>query len=712
MTNSVKFFSKSKLFFLNNFDLIFALFLAFFLNIAIRMIEFPLWQNQSFQIGDEYLMATHDAYTWLAGAKGVGRTVADPFSALIRIIHELTGLQLGTIGFWLPVVMIPFLVLPVCLLCRLLRLTEAGVVFSILTVSSLGYLVRTRLGFCDTDLLTLLLPLAFVCTLIVWLASQTRNSWQNNSLYLCMSPPRAILVAFLAGVIGMVNISVYHQGGSILLAVFGMALLIGFVFSRPGHRLHVWSGLLVAFALTFGNFLSIIIALVTAGVVYFKSSLLKIKWSPVVILILSFAVMYDVAFYKMLLGYVTKILAYAKFYEVTAPDGVVSLNLPSVLQSVREAQTLEWLEMIDRIAGNKYIFFLGGVGLIFVGIRRPQLWLLLPFLVLAVASVKLGNRFSMFGGVAIGAGLGLGLAELMRVCNQGSGRQWISQLVLCCFALWPASQFMTKINPVPVLPKVYAQTFLDLRDSTAPDTRLWQWWDYGYAGQYYAERVTFGDGGKHNGTWLYPLAKIHATHSPKQASQVMQFVTYSQKQSGKGNSPDTYYWTNPVADFEKLGPVNASAFMETLLIKDMEFPSDLPSQYFVVSWENLRLASWISYYGNWDVVTGTSSPGKIQQVKGEVRIDSVTGALRLSGKSQILDSVDVIDDKQGKRFEWPNGSGMHLVLNQMSKQVFLMDTKMYGSMMVQLLIADARSFEPYFELVDDKYPWTRVYRAK
>jgi dolichyl-diphosphooligosaccharide--protein glycosyltransferase len=712
MINSISAIKNVKAFVYNNFDVLFALLLSIFLNIAVRMIEFPLWQNVSFQIGDEYLMATHDAYTWLAGAKGVGRTVADPFSALIRMIHDLTGLKLGTIGFWLPVVMVPFLVIPVCILCRLLRLTEGAVVFSIMAVSSLGFLVRTRLGFCDTDLLTLLLPLTFVCTLIVWLASQTRSPWQNIDLYLCMSPSRAIVVAFLAGIIGMVNISVYHQGGSILLAVLGMAVIIGSVFARGGHRLYIWSGLLVAFALTYGNFLSIILALVATSVVYFKFDLLKIKWAFVVLLIFTLVVMYDVAFYKILLGYVTKILAYAKIFEVTAPSGSASLNLPSVLQSVREAQSLQWLEMMDRVAGNKFIFFLGIAGLIFVGIRRPQLWLLFPFLLLAVASVKLGNRFTMFGGVAIGAGLGLGLAELMRFYNQSFGRQWIAQLILCCFALWPASQMMIKANPAPVLPKIYAQTFLDLRDSTDPDARLWQWWDYGYAGQYYAERITFGDGGKHNGTWLYPLARVHATPSPKQASQLMRYVTISQKKSANTDLPSKYYWFNPVSELEKMGSESATEFMNKLSIADLEFPSDIPPQYFVLSWENLRLASWISYYGNWDLVSGSSSPGKIQQVRGEVRIDSASGSLGVNGKSQSLDSVDIIDDNQNRRFEWANGTGMHLILNQMSKQVFLMDSKLYNSMMVQMLIGDTKSFEPHFELVDDKYPWTRVYRAK
>ena len=36
-------------------------------------------------------------------------------------------------------------------------------------------------------------------------------------------------------------------------------------------------------------------------------------------------------------------------------------------------------------------------------------------------------------------------------------------------------------------------------------------------------------------------------------------------------------------------------------------PSDLDllDQYFVVFWKNLRLSYWISFYGNWDLISGT-----------------------------------------------------------------------------------------------------------
>ncbi len=301
----------------------------------------------------------------------------------------------------------------------------------------------------------------------------------------------------------------------------------------------------------------------------------------------------------------------------------------------------------------------------------------------------------MYGGVALGAGFGFGLAELMRLLGQNQGRRWIAQLLLACFAFWPASAFMQEMQPVPVLPKQYAQTFLDLREKTEPDARLWQWWDYGYAGQYYAERTTFGDGGFHDGQWLYPLARVHSTSSPLQAAQLMKFVTLDQRDNASDQTSAQYYWSDPIASLRAMGAENATAFIAELALTKQDFPAGLPAQYLVVSWENLRLGGWIGYYGNWDLVSGTSAPGKIQQVKGEVRIDTASGTMVVAGNGVPVDSLDVVEQNGTRHFDWSNGAGSHAVINQFSRQVFLLDSKMYRSMMIQMLIADLVPLSPF-----------------
>ena len=687
-----------------------AISIAIFLTVAIRVVEYPAWQVESLMVNGEPLMATHDAYAWLAGAKGVGYYTVSRFAAMIRLIHDLTGIALGTIGFWLPVVVVPMLAIPACLLARVLRMSEAGVVFSVLTGSSLGYLVRTRLGFCDTDLVSLFFPVIFVGTLIVWVSSQSRSLWQDTDDF-NVSTWQNIFLLLLTGFFGMANVFFYPKGGSLLLAILGVAAFVCLVLSRRGRRPHVCCGFVLVYSMIYGGIFGLIGAFL-ALLLLASPHILQRRDGLAMLLFLSIGVAYLTDLHSLVLRYATMVLDYSKISDIELVSNASSLKLPPIVQSVREAQNLQWGQVMDRIAGSSIIFILGLISYIFAVVRRPPLLIFFPFLILGLASVKLGNRFAMYGGVALGAGLGFGLAELMRILKQSQGRRWIVQLGLCCFVFWPVGKMMSEMTPVPVLPKVYAHTFLELRDSAEPEARLWQWWDYGYAGQYYAERATFGDGGMHDGPWLYPLAKIHASDSPRQASQLMRFVTLSQSNSLNDDSPAKYYWSNPVAEFQRMGPRESSEFVDNLAVNDLDLPADIPAQYFVVAWENLRLASWISYYGTWDVVTGTSSPGKIQQVRGDIRFDSTKGTLGVNGKSQPIDSLDIIDDNQSKRFEWPSGTGMHVLLNQMSKQVFLMDSKMYRSMMVQMLIADPKSFEPHFELVDDKFPWTRVYRAK
>ena len=48
----------------------------------------------------------------------------------------------------------------------------------------------------------------------------------------------------------------------------------------------------------------------------------------------------------------------------------------------------------------------------------------------------------------------------------------------------------------------------------------------------------------------------------------------------------------------------------------------------------------------------------------------------------------------------------------MEGELFIIDRKSYNSMMVPVLLDEPAKFEEHFELVMDRAPWVRVYRAK
>ncbi len=114
------------------------------------------------------------------------------------------------------------------------------------------------------------------------------------------------------------------------------------------------------------------------------------------------------------------------------------------------------------------------------------------------------------------------------------------------------------------------------------------------------------------------------------------------------------------------------------------FPPRCPTTSCVL--ENLRLAG-----GSVSTGTGTSSRERARRA----------GCSRCAGRSGLIPNAGPCCQRpvhahrlpgcrreNGTRhFEWPNGSGSHVLINQAARQVFLMDRKMYGSMMVQMLIA-------------------------
>ena len=172
------------------------------------------------------------------------------------------------------------------------------------------------------------------------------------------------------------------------------------------------------------------------------------------------------------------------------------------------------------------------------------------------------------------------------------------------------------------------------------------------------------------------------------------------------------YLANPVALLEDKGSERAMAFVEFLAEEDKSFSKDLPPQYFVLTWQNMSLAYWISHFGNWDLAKGEASPGRIRQIRGEASFNTRKGTIQLRDRSLPLGELTLIRESGIRTESWPNSSNVHAVLNQVMGELFIMDGKIYNSMMVRMLLDEPSQFSDHFELVMNRAPWVRVYRAK
>ena len=84
-----------------------------------------------------------------------------------------------------------------------------------------------------------------------------------------------IALALLAGWMGALNVSFYPQGGSLILAVLGVAVALSLLLTPASRRGQVWCGLLLVFALTFGGWPGAVVAVGLSALLAFRPDLLE-----------------------------------------------------------------------------------------------------------------------------------------------------------------------------------------------------------------------------------------------------------------------------------------------------------------------------------------------------------------------------------------------------------------------------------------------------
>lgn len=703
---------------------ILATILAYAVCLGLRLLEAPAWNQEQFQVQAEPIMATHDAYFFLAGAQETARPQAahEPFFMLTRFFHAVSGMSYGNLGFWLPAFLAPLVVFPLGWLAWREGLPEAVLPMGIVAGGAMGFLTRTRLGYYDHDMLSLLLPVLFIALLFVFLERWlTLNRLARSAPENQTNPDFALLPVLwlMVGLSGWCWITFYPSGHPIALGITAMALGYALIATRGAEaRSLIATAIGLIFLVSMNLVWGLVLAALTYIVLQLTVRVTQRTWPFWAILGgvwvgIFFMANLDAQF----AGIIHQLGKYSPGFSESNQTARGAL-LPSVMQSVREARLLSPFFMAERSGGTWWFFAMGVIGYLYLCLKRPLYLLFAPLLILAAAAIRLGVRFTMYGGVPVGLGLGLGLTLLMT--NLGF-RQRVRVVIMAALALAAGILLWAQagqLRPIPILPKAYAQTLLELRSLTPEQSRIWLWWDYGYAAQYYAQRASFGDGAMNSREYLYPLALAHATSSPMQAAQIIKMVTHGQmlaQQTPPRQEQGVWsiYSRPPLAAIREMTAGEARQYINDLARTRHQWPDDLPPQYLLLSWDNLSLARWITTFGNWDLQSGTGTAGIIHRVSGENKIDLEAGTLETAGNETIeLDGFLTFTANQSTSTIWNNESGRHAVYNDMAKQFLLMDDTLFNSMLVQMLLSDPALFVEDFELVLDNAPWTRVYRVR
>lgn len=686
---------------------IFAL-VSFTFAFGLRCFDLPVWSNPAFMVNGEYLMGTHDAYYWLAGAKGVGSAVGNPMSEMVRILGAVTGAKYGNIAFWLPAVFAGFTAIAAFAWGLLAGGPWVGVAAAVYATSVPAYYFRTRLTYYDTDVVTLFFPLLISVLLARWVSLGVRSGWMKNKNESVTFKPTGF--EYLLPVIaGLVTSFGKHWHGDVQtfgivtsVIAIGLCLLCGSKDTRPvllrGLLLFVLSG--------FAGIAGIVVALVLL-VAFLCPSVKEHKfftntylWLALIVAALALSGTGQ----ALMLAVSIKLGAYLK--PATDPVSAVMQagpKYPGIAQSVIEAQNVSFDILFIQLTGSELLAVLGFASFAYLLWARPCSILLLPFMMITFAAISMGGRFAMFGGIGLGIGLGftgqLLLGQLGRFGVKRAFSNAAASLIVCFFLINTQLPFYVSGGTGPIISQEHATALIEAGKHVSEKDTIWTWWDWGYASMYFAGMHSFANGGHHDGPVLYPLALAFATPSFLQASQIIKFSSF------EDNKP----WES----LDKMSGQQAQQFVNSLAAKKYNFKAK-GKQYILVSWENLRLAYWIMHYGLWNVASGASSEVIVGPIDRAFDLDTAKGTITLSGNAPLpLRSYDFVE--KGKRLSQviKGAVGPHLIYNKINRQGFLTGDKVYSSMLIRLLIDNPRSktISDHFGIVYDGFPSVRIYEV-
>ncbi|MFW5735538.1 MAG: hypothetical protein ACOCWR_10810, partial [Oceanidesulfovibrio sp.] len=265
----------------------------------------------------------------------------------------------------------------------------------------------------------------------------------------------------------------------------------------------------------------------------------------------------------------------------------------------------------------------------------------------------------------------------------------------------PGITKFVQLPPTPVLSRHHAEALIALGQKADPESEVWTWWDWGYATHYYAQLHSFADGGRHYGEHVFTLGLALATPNPLQSAQLIQYSALQDNQPWK-------VW-------EEMGLERTRDFLRNLGAEAMGFEPDTPL-YVVATFENIRLAPWICYYGTWDFEKQQGVHARVAGIKESFNLNWDTGEMVFQDESQAVpvESIHVLSTQGRKDRHYDANSGPHLIINSEDRRFYAVDELAFQSMLTQLVMAPQgfERIDRHFELVIDDFPWVRVYKVR
>jgi len=672
---------------------------------------------EPFMFNNQFMINTNDGYIWAEGARDIlsGTHQENDLSPIDSAASQLTAFfamllpfSFETVILYLPVFLSSLVVVPIILIAKSLKNLETGLIAALLASIAWSYYNRTMVGYYDTDMLNIVLPLLLLWSL-VWSFKTKKN------IYLLITALDILVYRWW-----------YPQSYSLEFSFFGLILVYTLLFDRKNLYNYKLLAIMMFAMMNISAYIRLPIVLT---VFYFFKNL---KFEKYIFYILGLSVL---GFF--ISGGFDPILGQLKGYVfkdiIRHAEQGLQLHFFTVMQTVREAGHIPFETFANRISGNILVFLLSTIGYIYLVYKHRIMILALPMIGLGFLATVGGLRFTIYAVPILAFGIAFIITEV--ASKMPTKRLKVLFMVLSTLAILYPNYKHIEAYKVPTVFNQDEVKVLDrLKDIVDREDYVIGWWDYGYPIRYYCDVKTLADGGKHSGSVNFPLSYM-LTHPQEQAAKMARLdVEYTEKTFNfrtdnreEIEDKNLTIFSNIEQMTKDYGLDDTNNFL-TLIKTDITLPKKTRDIYFYLPFKMLSIYPTVSLFSNINLMNGVQGKrpfyyqsrnfkekGDILYLGQNISLDkknmSITvGKNRLKLKRYIKTFYDQNMNLQKNEIFIDQNSTISLIYMSNYNTFLLIDERVYQSLYIQLMVLENYNKE-LFEMVENN-PHAKVFKLK
>ena len=681
--------------------------IAYLFSLLVRMIwVYQFSGYDDFMWNDQLMINTNDGYYFASGVQNAldglhheNPRVASLYDyglvALSSFLVKVTPFSLESILLYLPAFISSLIVVPIILIGRMFGDMLWGFFAALLGSIAWSYYNRTMVGYYDTDMFAVMMPLF----IIYFLMKSTIDLELKTIFYGTFF---VVLYPFF-----------YDQGASVLYSIVLLYTLYMLFYHRK-EKVSYEMLILLFLALTplgiekpalyFVKFLLLVVVYIVLKKREWRLKELIVSASVLFVLFLYFGNVVDLI--------VAKIVS----YTVKGTDGAQdTLHFFMVNQTVREAGSIPFSTFANRISGSEIGLLAATVGYIVAVVKHRAFILSLPLVAIGIFALFGGLRFTVYA-VPIAALSSIYLFVVIANYIDKKIFKVAFLFVMSSFMLYPNIKHIVEYKIPTVLNKTEVQDLQKLESIASSKDYTLAWWDYGYPIWYYSDTSTLIDGGKHQND-NFIISQLFFATSQQQVANFARFSVEEYISNG--------YKTVTKTLFKEKNP---NDFLDELELSDVKLPQKSRDIYLYMPYRMLSIFPTVGMFSNLNLETGKKlrdiyffptqirkqSSSKLYLANG-MQLDLSKGYVKIGNNNLKITSLDIVTlDRKNHTHTQSKGyhfdGKMSVVFLKSYNKIIVMDNQTYNSAYVQMFMLGNYDKE-LFELVVAS-PYTKIYRVK